>query len=286
MKIKLTAIIDIAIPEGATDSKPRQLLALADSVIIRAHKEGQFTTLHAATVRSIEFDSHELTGNDLSDQEKFTMACERLEDMLKDDDGQAFKEARKFLDLHAPKKLKESWRYMSMEEIIETLKPSQAVMRDWLAGRNCFMGKDGDCIEAAKLHMPDCYTQERIAHLIAEERAKDNPECEKCGSKANMVKHADGWVCHSTHPTEMSPARFPAFATVEGADGHLTALARSGPGTYYREAGAWELECKHDEEGVLRACPSHKHLKHLIGRVLTECTQEFHDTDNGLNKEH
>lgn len=259
MKIKLTAIIDIAIPEGATDSKPRQLLSLAESVIIRAHEEGQFTTLHAATVRSIQYDSHELTGNDLSDQDKFVMACERLADILKADDGQAHKEARKFLELHAPKKIDQPWRYQSMEEIIETLKPSQAVMRDWLAGRNCFMGKDGDCIEAAKHHMPDCYTQERIAHLIAEEASKEK--------------------------IDPSPARFPAFATVEGTDGHLTALSRSGPGTYYREAGAWELECKHDEEGVLRACPSHKHLKHLTGRVLTECTQEFHDTDNGLNKE-
>lgn len=283
MRIQLTAIIDYAIPEGATDSKPRQLLSLAENVIVRANGEGQFTTLHAATVRSIQYDSR-LVSEDVSGYEKLCMACERIEDLLKADDGQAYKEAQKFLDLHAPKKLREPWRYQTMEEIIAELNPSQDVMRRWLASRGCFMGKDGDCIESAKIHMSGISDKEQIEQLIAEESNKA-PECEKCGSSSKMFKYDDGRVCHAAHPTEMSPARFPAFATIEDNDGMKTAVSRSGPGLYYRTAGAWEIECKHDEQGILRACPSNKHLKHITGRELVECTQEFHDKDNGLNQE-
>lgn len=327
MRIQLTAIIDYAIPEGATDSKPRQLLSLAENVIVRANGEGQFTTLHAATVRSIQYDSR-LVSEDVSGYEKLCMACERIEDLLKADDGQAYKEAQKFLDLHAPKKLRRpSTTYQTMEEIIKELDPAEQVIRSWLQGRGVFISQQDDARVVVLSHMPAFKDKERIAEMrdvyrfafangkrwptdlapdasSPEEitdgilrqlytsgfndgiRERDSVvKCDKCGSSSKMIKQEDGsFVCHATHPIEMSPARFPAFATIEGSDGMKTAVARSGAGLYYRQAGAWEIECKHDEQGVLRACPSSKHLKHITGRELVECTQEFHDIDNGLNQ--
>lgn len=68
----------------------------------------------------------------------------------------------------------EAWpRFRTMEEIIEDLKPSNEVMRDFLRIQYCvWTGPEFNALEEAKLFFPPHDAEETIKRLMEEEKSK------------------------------------------------------------------------------------------------------------------
>lgn len=63
-------------------------------------------------------------------------------------------------------------RWQSMSEILDELKPSQRVVRHWLAlHRGCFGGDGSDFISWARPHTPDFTTKKDLRELMRKEEA-------------------------------------------------------------------------------------------------------------------
>ncbi len=104
-------------------------------------------------------------------QSLLDQACDRIRDLLKQDGGQAYKEAEKFLlrlekEKNHDKTLGPDFpRYQTIEEIIDELNPPEIVMRLWLQRRGCFIGSARDAREDARLHMAGPNDKESIMEL-------------------------------------------------------------------------------------------------------------------------